>query len=58
MADRESVELEYAYLLHQRPYLNTSQLIDCLTRDHGLVTLVAQGSRRPKAASERFFSPS
>ena len=57
MADRESVELEYAYLLHQRPYLNTSQLIDCLTRDHGLVTLVAQGSRRPKSGQRAVLQP-
>jgi len=49
MADRESVELEHAYLLHQRPYKNTSQLIDCLTLNHGLVSLVAQGSRRPRS---------
>jgi DNA repair protein RecO (recombination protein O) len=57
MADRESVELEYAYLLHQRPYLNTSQIIDCLTRDHGLVTLVAQGSRRPKSGQRAVLQP-
>ena len=57
MVDRESVELEYAYLLHQRPYLNTSQLIDCLTRDHGLVTLVAQGSRRPKSGQRAVLQP-
>ncbi|MEE8249537.1 MAG: DNA repair protein RecO [Gammaproteobacteria bacterium] len=57
MADRESVELAYAYILHHRPYRNTSQLLDCLTRDHGLVTLVAQGSRRPKGGQRAVLQP-
>jgi len=57
MADRESVELEPAYLLHQRPYRNTSQLIDCLTPDFGLVALVAQGSRRPKGGQRALLQP-
>ena len=57
MADRESVELADAYLLHHRPYRNTSQLIDCLTRDHGLVALVAQGSRRPKGGQRAVLQP-
>ncbi len=57
MTDRESVQLEHAYLLHQRPYRNTSQLIDCLTIDHGLLTLVAQGSRRPKGGQRAVLQP-
>ena len=57
MADRENVKLEHAYVLHQRPYRNTSQLIDCLTRNHGLVTLVAQGSRRPKSGQRAILQP-
>lgn len=46
MSLRESVELELAYVLHQRAYRNTSQLIECFTLHHGRVGLVAQGSRR------------
>ncbi len=57
MTDRESVQLEPAYLLHQRPYRNTSQLIDCLTRDYGLVALVAQGSKRPKGGQRAVLQP-
>ena len=57
MADRESIELEPAYLLHQRPYRNTSQLIDCLTQDYGLIALVAQGSRRPKGGQRAILQP-
>jgi DNA repair protein RecO (recombination protein O) len=57
MADRESVQLEQAYLLHQRPYRNTSQIIDCLSREHGLVALVAQGSRRSKTGQRAILQP-
>ena len=57
MTDRESVELEHAYVLHQRPYRNTSQIIECLTYNHGLVALVAQGSRRPKSGQRAILQP-
>lgn len=46
MTDREHVLLERAYILHQRSYRNSSQLLDCLAENHGRVSLVAQGSRR------------
>jgi DNA repair protein RecO (recombination protein O) len=46
MTDREQVLLEQGFVLHQRPYRNTSQLLECLTVSHGRVGLVAQGSRR------------
>jgi recombinational DNA repair protein (RecF pathway) len=32
MSEREEVLLERAFVLHHRPYRNTSQLIDCLTK--------------------------
>lgn len=34
-----------AFLLHQRPYRDTSAIIDVFTRDDGRVTLVARGVR-------------
>jgi len=57
MTERETVRLEPGFLLHQRPYRNTSQLIDCLTEGHGLVTLVARGSRRPQAGQRAVLQP-
>jgi DNA repair protein RecO (recombination protein O) len=48
MTDRETVRLELGFILHRRPYKNTSQLIDCLTKHYGVITLVAQGSRRAR----------
>jgi len=46
MSDRESVDLEPGFVLHQRPYRNTSQLLECLTANYGRIGLVARGSRR------------
>jgi DNA repair protein RecO (recombination protein O) len=46
MTEREHVLLELGYVLHQRPYRNTSQLLECLTAVHGRVGLIARGSRR------------
>lgn len=35
-----------AYILHARPWRETSLLLECLTRDHGRVGMVARGARR------------
>jgi DNA repair protein RecO (recombination protein O) len=49
MSSREAVDLEPAFILHQRPYRNTSQLIECLTVNFGKVGLIARGSRRARS---------
>ena len=46
MAEREQVLLEHAFVLHQRPYRDSSQLLECMTAGHGRMGLVARGSRR------------
>lgn len=38
-------ELQPAWILHTRPYRDTSLLVDCLTRHYGKVSLVASGAR-------------
>ncbi len=40
------VELQPAYILHSRPYSETSLIVDFLSRDHGLVSGVLKGARR------------
>lgn len=40
------VQLEPAYLLHRRPYQETSALIEILSASHGRLPLVARGVRR------------
>ena len=57
MAEREQVLLEPGFVLHQRPYLNTSQLLECVTASHGRVGLVARGSRRPGSGQRALLQP-
>ncbi len=57
MSDRESVLLERGYVLHQRPYRNTSQLLECLTAEHGRIGLVARGSRGPRGGQRALLQP-
>ena len=42
------IEHQPAFILHERPYRETSVLIEALTRDHGRVGLVARGVRAAK----------
>jgi DNA repair protein RecO (recombination protein O) len=52
--------LEAAWLLHHRPWSDTSRILDLITRDHGRVTLFAHGARRarsPLRAVLRPFAP-
>ena len=37
--------LQPGYLLHHRPWRDTSRILEVLTRDHGRVSLFARGAR-------------
>ena len=39
------VALEPAWVLHRRPYRDTSELVDLVTHHHGRIAAVARGSR-------------
>lgn len=52
-----SVELEDAFVLHVRPYQETSQLLEVLGAQHGRVGLVARGARRPKSPWRGVLQP-
>jgi DNA repair protein RecO (recombination protein O) len=47
------IEQQPALILHGRPYRETSMLLECFTRDHGRVGLVARGVRRERARLPR-----
>ena len=47
------IEQQPAYVLHSRPYRETSLLLECLTRDHGRIGVVARGVRRERAKLQR-----
>ncbi len=43
------IELEPAYVLHARPYSDTSLLLEVFTTQHGRIGLIARGARAPKS---------
>jgi DNA repair protein RecO (recombination protein O) len=55
--EREQVLLEHGFVLHQRAYRNTSQLLECVTANHGRVVLVASGSRRTGNRQRALLQP-
>lgn len=57
MAEREQVLLERAFVLHQRPYRESSQLLECMTAGHGRMGLVARGSRRVATRQRALLQP-
>jgi DNA repair protein RecO (recombination protein O) len=44
---RRRVELQPAYLLHSYPWRETSLIVEVFSLDHGRVSLLAKGARRP-----------
>ena len=57
MSEREQVLLERGFVLHQRPYRDSSQLLECVTANHGRMGLVARGSRRAGTRQRAFLQP-
>ncbi len=57
MSGIERIDLEAVFLLHARPYRESSQLIDVFAQNHGRVGLVARGSRRPKSRWKSILRP-
>ncbi len=57
MSAPRRVQLAPAWLLHHRPWSDTSRVLELVTRDHGRVTLFAHGSRRPKSPWRGLLRP-
>jgi DNA repair protein RecO (recombination protein O) len=51
------VQQQPAFILHHRPFRDTSQILDVLTRDHGKVAVVARGSRSSKSRLAGILRP-
>ncbi|QSA98338.1 DNA repair protein RecO [Methylococcus sp. EFPC2] len=51
------MSLQDAFLLHRRPYRETSLLLDLLTRDHGLISLVGKGVLRGRGLQGALLRP-
>ncbi|HEX8978255.1 MAG TPA: DNA repair protein RecO [Parasulfuritortus sp.] len=46
----ERVDNEAGFILHTRPYRETSLIVDVFSRRHGRLALVARGARRPMSS--------
>jgi DNA repair protein RecO (recombination protein O) len=57
VSDIDRIEFEPAFLLHARPYRESSQIIEIFGQHHGRVGLVARGSRRPKSRWKSALQP-
>jgi DNA repair protein RecO (recombination protein O) len=51
------IDLQPAYILHTRPYRDTSALIDLLTLDYGLLRAVARGVRGTASRKRTLLQP-
>lgn len=51
------VELEAAFILHHRPFRDTSVLLEVFSRDHGRIGLVARGARGPRSRLKAVLQP-
>lgn len=57
MSGSRRVEQHPAYLLHYRPFRDTSLLLDVFSRDYGKVALVARGARSAKSRLRGVLRP-
>jgi DNA repair protein RecO (recombination protein O) len=57
MTATRRVQQQPAYVLHHRPFRDTSQLLDVISREYGKVTLVARGSRAAKSRLRGLLRP-
>lgn len=53
----EQVVLQPAYVLHGRPYRETSQLLDIFTAEYGRISVVARGVRGGKSTRAALLQP-
>ena len=50
------IQLQPAYVLHHRPYRDTSRILELFTRDHGRVSVFARGARGSSGKSASLTS--
>lgn len=51
------ITLQPAFILHTRPFQDTSLLIDLFTLDHGRITLIGKGARSPRSKIRGILQP-
>jgi DNA repair protein RecO (recombination protein O) len=51
------LNVQPAFVLHRRPYRETSMLVELFTRDHGRITVVARGIRQRLSVNASLLQP-
>jgi len=51
------VQQQAAFILHHRPFRDTSQILDLISRDHGKLAVVARGSRGARSKLKGILRP-
>lgn len=51
------VENQPAYILHQRPFRDTSQILEVFTKDYGRLSIMSRGSRAAKSRLKSVLQP-
>ena len=51
------LQQQAAFILHHRPFRDTSQILDVLSREHGKLAIVARGCRGPKSRLRGVLRP-
>lgn len=57
MTSSHKVNLEPAYIVHTRPYRDSSLLVDIFSRSHGRISTVAKGAKRAKSKFNGLLQP-
>jgi DNA repair protein RecO (recombination protein O) len=57
MTNVQRILLQPAYIIHQRPYRDTSAIVEVFTESHGRHSLVARGLKRPKSKLKGLLQP-
>ena len=55
--DVERVHQQSGFVIHQRPYKNTSMIVDVFTRDYGRISLVAKAVKQAKSSLKSILHP-
>lgn len=57
MTTHRRVHQQPAFILHHRPFRDSSQILDILSRDHGKLAVVARGSRGSRSRLKGILRP-
>ena len=57
MSNKQRIQLQPAYVIHQRPYRDSSALLEVFSESFGRCALVAKGIKRPKSKLRGLLQP-